>query len=199
MNSIPRAEKVSELRKAERTGSVLYEIINLSDQYTIEAHALDVAFVACLLLGRGQYSFEPIISQSEAAPDKNEAAIGIPLFLFGGADQWCQQQFREEIGETIRRVTHGKSQELADCLDSCLIGGAQERQTYTAGLELIDDPGKREIWRSRWHDERRSSLNDIGGRAYEMAKRLRSNQSPFVEAPPQVFANRREKNPEKIA
>ena len=161
----------------ERDSATLYEIINMSDKYTIEVKSLDVAFVACLLLGDGQYAFQPI-----------GEGVEVPLFLFGGAEEWCKKQFNEEIGDTISRVTNAKAEELAECFDSVLIGAAEDRQAYRDGLELIDDPNKREMWRNRWHDERRSSLNDIGGRAYEMAKRLRTKQSNFVEpAPTQVL------------
>lgn len=159
---------------------MLYEIINPSDCYTIEAKSLDVAFVACVFLGSGQYAFEPF----------EEAATRIPIFLFGGTEEWCSEHLKEGFEAVVDRVMAdpGKKAELAECFDSCLIGKRPMRDTYYAGLELIDDPAKREQWRHRWHEERRSSLNDIGGRAYGMAKRLRSgSNNPLKPAPAQVF------------
>ena len=50
---------------------MLYTIINPSDPYTVEANRLDVAAVASLLLGSGQYSFEPL-----------DGSVDIPMFGF---------------------------------------------------------------------------------------------------------------------
>lgn len=158
---------------------MLYEIINMSDAYTIEAKDLELAFVACILLGSGQYAFQPL----------EDEGTGVPIFMFGGIDEFCQKHFSKSAGAIMDGVMELRSQELADCLDSCLIGGRENRQTYFDGLELIDDPVKRETWKKKWHDERRSSLNDIGGRAYEMAKKIRDKAAnPIVQAPTQVFA-----------
>jgi len=159
---------------------MLYEIINMSDAYTIEANDLELAFVACILLGRGQYAFEPL----------SDDGVKVPFFMFGGIDEFCQKHFSKSSGAILDGVMETRSNELADCLDSCLIGGKDNRQTYFDGLALIDDPAKREIWRKKWHDERRSSLNDIGGRAYEMANKLRAKaENPIVTAPQQVFTH----------
>ena len=162
---------------------MLYEIVNPSDPYTILAESLDVAFVACLFLGNGHYAFDPL----------QEGGVKIPLFLFGGTEgreAWCQEHLHEPFEAVLKRVTTEplKVAELATCFESCLIGRFEERETYQAGLDLIDDPENRVAWRVRWHDTRRSSLNDIGNRAHEMAVRLRKKiPGPLVPAPPQVF------------
>lgn len=158
---------------------MLWEIINMSDPYTIEADCLDAAFVACLFLGRGQYAFEPI----------TEGIEQIPMFMFGGTEEWCESHFHEPLEVVINRMTTIQSFDLVMCLESCLIGKAADRETYTAGLNLIDDPVKRETWRTKWLEDRRSSMNNIGGRAYEMAKKLREGSTnPIVPAPQQVIA-----------
>ena len=157
---------------------MIYEIINMSDPYTIEAHSLEVAAVACLCLGRGQYAFEPV-----------EVDTKVPMFMFGDADSWFMDRFGVDLRTVMDRVM-AEGLELAACFESCLIGGERDRQTYQRGLALIDDPTKREEWRLKWHEARRSSLNDIGGRAWEMAKRLRAgSKNPLVAAPQQVFAS----------
>ena len=128
---------------------MLYEIINPSDPYTIEAMSTEIAFMACVCLGSGQYAFDPL----------EDGGVRIPLF-FGPTnviDDWCKANLG---GRSFREVAHHvrseKRVELADCLDSCLIGKAADRDTYRAGLELIDDPRKREEWCFRWHDKRRT-------------------------------------------
>lgn len=158
---------------------MLYEIINMSDPYTIEADSLDAAFVACLFLGRGQYAFEPI----------TEGAEPIPMFMFGGTEEWCEKHFKESLEAVITRMTTIQSFDLVKCLESCLIGKAVDRETYNAGLQLIDDPKKRETWREKWLEDRRSSMNNIGARAFKMARNLREGvKNPLVKAPQQVFA-----------
>ena len=157
---------------------MLYEIVNPSDPYTIEAESLDVAFVACIFLGGGQYGLREI----------QNGRTAIPLFIFGGCEEWCKGEFKESFKAIVDRVTTEKSSELAACLDSCLIGNGQDRETYQTGLQLIDDPAKREQWRSKWHEDRWSSLNNIGARAWRMARELRAgNANPLNPAPQQVF------------
>lgn len=140
-----------------------YEIVNPSDPYTICADDRAVAAVACFLLGQGQYAFTDIENGED----------GVPIFLFGGVDAWTNETFGKNASDLIKGVLADKRDALIACLDSTLIGRPSDRASYEKGLELIDDPAKRKAWRDHWHDERRSSLNDIGGRAYELADRLR--------------------------
>src|SRR5579863_2871519 len=161
---------------------MLYEIINPSDPYTIEADSLAVAFVACVFLGSGQYAFKALDTDG----------VDIPLFLFGNTEEWCHDHLGESFKSVIDRVTTepAKRGELERCLDSCLIGHEEDRKTYQAGLDLIDDPAKRERWRLRWHDDRLSSMHDIGTRAYGMVAALRDGaRNPLIPAPNQVFAS----------
>ena len=164
---------------------MLYEIINPSDPYIIEADSLEIAFMACIILGSGQYAFEPLA----------DGGTKIPLFFSGmvpSIDEWCKEHLGgRTTKEVIEHVRSKKRIELADCLDSCLIGKAQDRETYYLGLNLIDDSAKRERWWSEWHDKRRSSLNDIGGRAHKIAENFRKDASdPIIPAPQQVFGGR---------
>lgn len=157
---------------------MIYDIINMSDSYTIKAESLDVAAVACLLLGSGQYGFAPL----------EDGGVKIPLFMFGGVDEWFREHFGKDVGPCVEEIREKRAGELADCLDSCLIGSLTDRQEYERELELIESPESREKFRAERHDKRRTSMNDIGGRAYEMAKRLREeSENVLVPAPAQVF------------
>lgn len=158
---------------------MIYKIVNISDPYTIEAMSFDVAAVACFILGAGQYSFEPV----------DDKAPGVPMFLFGGSNEWAKETFQKNIQQLIDGTITEKNQELADCLDSCLYGHVDDRMTYLKGLELIDDPDKRKFWRDNWLDKR-SSLNNIGGRAFAMARKFREGSTtPLEPAPQQVFTS----------
>jgi hypothetical protein len=157
----------------------VYKVVNPSDAYTIEASDLEVAAVACILLGRGQYALEPLEGELKE----------VPFFMFGKADEWFGEHFGADVKTTLDRVMGARSAELADCLDSCLIGNLAARREYERALELIESPENREKFRRERHDKRRGSMNDIGGRAYEMARRLRENAAnPVVTAPQQVFS-----------
>jgi len=158
---------------------VIYEIVNPSDAYTIVAADFEVATVACLLLGNGQYAFDPLEDGGEK----------VPLFLFGGADAWCRKRFGTGCETLVRRVILGRHESLAACLDSCLIGRLDARREYESALRLIETETNREQFRRERHDRRRSSLNDIGARAWKMAKNLREQTpAPLISAPPQVFS-----------
>ena len=140
----------------------LYDVSNPSDAYTFEAPDTTVAFVVVALLGNGGYGATPI------GDDKAEK---IPIFLFGGADDWMRER-----GIVIDRVLADRKPAIIESLDSVLIGDAHDRQAFRDGLELIDDPAKRVQWRDRWHDDRRSSMNNIGKRAWTIAARLRGEK-----------------------
>lgn len=156
----------------------IFYIVNPSDAYTIVASDLEVAAVACVLLGRGQYAFEPLEGDLER----------VPLFLFGNPDEWFNERFG--FGDCVTRVMETRAAELADCLDSCLIGNLKERREYESALALMESPEGREQFRRNRHAARRSSLNDIGSRACEMATHIREKAAnPVVPAPQQVFAS----------
>jgi len=53
---------------------MLFEIINPSDPYTIEANALEIAAVACCILGEGKYTLREITGDKSGY---------VPTFLVG--------------------------------------------------------------------------------------------------------------------
>lgn len=128
----------------------IYEIANPSDAYTLEADNFLVAAVAVALLGNGAYGIE-----------------GTPC-LFGW-DAWL----KEHVPQGVNAFIDANAEAMAAVLDSVMIGSETDRKNYHKALGLIDNPAKREEWKLHWHDERRSSLNDIGSRAWALAKKLR--------------------------
>ncbi len=156
---------------------MLYNIVNPSDGYTIDCPDLEIATIACCLLGRGQYAFEPL----------EDSGVSVPLFLFGGVEAFCAEHFKQPF-ETVREwVMAHRTEDLAAALDSVIIGRyAEDRQIFYESAPTERDLF--EIYRFAYHDRRRSSLNDIGGRAYAMAAKLRAGAAnPVVPAPQQVF------------
>jgi hypothetical protein len=164
---------------------VLYRIVNPSDLYTIECPDLEIAALACVLLGQGQYAFEPIDARNAKLVQP-----AVPLFLFGDAGPWFQENFNVDAQGLYRRVKDdpGRCAQLADALDGVLIGDAQDRELFAVACSFMPDSEKRERFRTIWHDKKRSSMNDIGTRAREIAKRLRDGAAqPVIPAPRQVF------------
>lgn len=147
--------------------TVTYKIVNPSDPYTIVARDRGVAAVCSLLLGHGWYPFTVLSGPADAE--------GVPLLALDDNVYAALEWFRETFGESIEPFIASRRLEIADALDSVLIGSLQDRRTYEAGLELITEDENRISWRTRWLDERRSSLNNIGGRAYAIAESLRSS------------------------
>lgn len=144
------------------TRTVVYEIINPSDPYTMESSDLAAAAAACLFLGNGKYGLTALV------PDD---APGMPLFFFGKTED-VERWFGEACGCTMADA-FARRTAIAEALDSVAIGSLADRQTYADGLALIDDEAKRAEWREKWLDRRRSSMNNIGGAAAHYAKRVR--------------------------
>jgi hypothetical protein len=143
---------------------MLYEIINPSDAYTMEADDFKIAAVANLIIGEGQYGLEPVGGEGP----------GMPVLFLGGAEEWLDKNVCpvNEFGAFI----NAHREEIARALDSVIIGRPNERKLYFAGLEMAGTPEKKKAWRDKWHDEKRSSLNDIGSFAWRKAEALRKKK-----------------------
>jgi len=81
----------------------------------------------------------------------DDAGQDVPPFLFGGHDEWFASKFGMNYEATAEHVLNHRAGELAESLDSVTLG-----------------------------KERRSSLNDIGGRARSLATAVRRHVGPNV-------------------
>jgi len=142
---------------------MLFKIVNPSDPYTIKASSLDVAAMVSVLLGQGQYQLVSL-----------DGGEDVPFFAFGGSEEWCQEHFKESLMELSNRVMDTKLAEVADALDSVLYGDEQDRVDFLATTEDMDRDTF-EAARFMRQDHKRSSMNDIGERAYRMASKLRQS------------------------
>jgi hypothetical protein len=131
----------------------LYEISNPSDPYTIRAE-FKIAAAAVLLLGQGKMGIHTDSGEDEE----------MPLFIFGGHEEWLKKQGMDPLDEFIK----AHLLEIADALDTVLIGSYRNRATFEKVIENIKDPEERQKARATYHDEKRSSLNDIGGSGVEV-------------------------------
>lgn len=139
---------------------MIYEVINPSDDYTIVADDFAVAAIAACLLGGGAYSLKSA-----------DGAKEMPIMLFGYEETWFPEMFGKTLGELLDSTSKPA---IAACLESIVLCTVHERRTYDDALAIVEDADRREALRRKWMNERRSSLNDIGSRALELAKLLRA-------------------------
>lgn len=112
-----------------------FDLINPSDAYHFDADDLETAAVMVCVLGNGKYGAKQLGGDA-----------GVPVFLFGGHDEWFTKNFSRTFEESADHVMANKRQALADCFASVRLSGG-----------------------------RRSSINDIGGAAHNIARKLRES------------------------
>lgn len=122
----------------------VYEIINPSDAWTFLAASDKIAFLVSLFVGSGQ------------TPAKREGWES-PLYLLGGNPD---KDYEKEFGEPLKGAVERHGDELIDSFRSFMIHREKSKKTLT-GKPL-----------AKWNDKHRSSLNDLGGYALELADRI---------------------------
>lgn len=136
-----------------------YEITNPSDAYTMQAGERKVAQMATLLLGQGAYGLHDA--------DGNTV---LPIFLLGGGNEFVLREFGV-VGPWI----DANRDALVDALESVQIGGISARRELDDALSCMAGENRAEYLKRR-HDRMRSSLNDIGQVAWDLAARLRERK-----------------------
>ncbi len=137
---------------------MVYEIINPSDAYTLKSDEPVLAAVACMLLGQGAY----------ALADEQGVQV-CPVFIFGGdPDAWLRKTHKVSIDELMAE----RALEVAAVLESVMIGGFGARAEAEAAIARMS-PVDAAAFKAQRHDLRRSSMNDIGGRAFSLARAFR--------------------------
>jgi hypothetical protein len=124
---------------------VKFEIINPSDPYTMEAEDLEIAAVAVSFLGAGRYALQGI---------GKDAGTDVPIFLFGGHDEWFAEKFGMDFDATSTHVLDHRAEALATALDSVTLGRAE-----------------------------RSSLNNIKATAQALSNAVRKRAPAIGDAP----------------
>ena len=134
-----------------------YELINPSDPYTFLAESRETAALVVLLL-----------SAAYGAHQKNgNDDTDIPIFIFGGAREWFQEQF----GHTTDQGFENNREAVGKALLSFVLGGFEDRRRYDVALDAITENGKKEEFIKQWQDAR-SSVNDIGTYAHSLGKKI---------------------------
>ena len=137
-----------------------YELINPSDPYTFIAKSHEVAALVVLLLGEGAYGAK--------SQRRSKNGDEVPLFLFGGVTEWYSKTFGRTFEEGLKTLEFN----IADALDTFMLGGFDDRRRYESALKAITDDDKREAFKAEWQSSH-TSTNDIGSRARELATAIR--------------------------
>jgi hypothetical protein len=153
---------------------MIFEIVNPSDPYTLECDDFKIAAAGIMLLGRGKLGLS-----TEEGDEKHQ----MPPFIFGN-DEMVTKWFADIGIPSLGEFIDGHREEIATMLETVLIGSERNRRTFEKVLACISDPVERAKARAVYQDEKRSSLNDIGGAAWDLAKRLRASAGNGKEATP---------------
>ena len=137
----------------------VYTISNPSDKYTMRGER-DACIVAALLLGEGAYGLDDVETGEQVLPIM---LVAIPE----GLDEWV----REHIGiagEGLAQYIRDHRRVVGDALASVVIG---RRDVYEIALAHMP-AAKHKAFRAEWHDAQRTSMNDMGARAWALAEKL---------------------------
>jgi hypothetical protein len=155
---------------------MIFDIINPSDACLMISDDFEAAAVAICLLGEGKYGLE----QLDAKPlDK---PLEVPMFLFGGHEEWFKTTFGHDFETSAKIYRDQKTDALASALDSVVYGKLSDLKAYDDAMELITQVDGRNEFKRRWNDRKRGSMNNIGKRAYALAKALRGDDKKPVPA-----------------
>lgn len=139
---------------------MLYDLINPSDPYTLESDSFAAACVAACLIGSGQYGLKPRSGSDDE----------MPLFLFGGHNEWFVEHFGTNFADTLQAIGLDA---IADVLDTLLVGGMGERTLFQTTVQFVDDPARRAQLRRQFNRSKAGSINDIAGRADQLSREIR--------------------------
>jgi hypothetical protein len=152
---------------------MLYRVINPSDPIAMRAPSRKIAALVLVLIGGGQYSGEAYSDDGDRLEDQD-----VPFFMFGGFKEFWKHVTGEESPDgAIDR----NRDEVISSLRTVMLGEPSDLKLYESAVSKIDDPEKRQTFIAEWNDERRSSLNDIMGRAHRIADKLEGEKVPAEE------------------
>ena len=139
-----------------------WELINPSDKVTFKAPTFELAAIAVGIMG-GSYAAEELDGDTDK-PRK------VPLFLFGGTEEFFQKEFGKGVGESFEQCD---KEALAEVFESFLIGSMAERRAYEKAMSVLPEEEKA-AFKADWLDKERSSMNNICARAEHYARALRA-------------------------
>jgi hypothetical protein len=141
---------------------VIYDIVNPSDAVTIEAGDSVLASIAIIVLGNGQYG----LYDEDGRTVLGIFALSTPEKLI----EWLRDNGVEDTKMDEFYAKNGD--EIATILESIVYGDASDRKAITALTESMTKTDRLKAV-AKYNDSKRSSMNDIGTAALELAKGFR--------------------------
>jgi hypothetical protein len=141
---------------------VIYEIINPSDAVTIEADDTVLASIAIIVLGNGQYG----LYDEDGRTVLGIFALSTPEKLI----EWLRDNGVEDTKMDEFYAKNGE--EIATILESVVYGDISDRKAIAALTESMTRSDRLKAM-AKYNDSKRSSMNDIGSAACELAKGFR--------------------------
>lgn len=148
---------------ATATKSQLFELVAPSDPYTFRAPNLAAAVVANLFLTEWKGALNALEGDEVKAP----------FYPFGCRESAMDAEILKHTGATLQDYLAGHRNEVAEVLESVLIGSRHDRAIFESATAKMA-PAEAAIFRAEWHDKKQSSMNDIGKRAQQLAAHFRS-------------------------
>ena len=153
----PFAATIQHTQTKERE-TMLFNLINPSDPYTLEAEDLSTAAMAACLLST-TFGVESTYGSQSA------------MFLFmteADLNGW----FREHAGVDTATFVEEHRMAVADALASFVYGDVADRKLYNETMDLLSDEEAKLAFKDNWQD-RISSLSNIGKAAWQRADEIR--------------------------
>lgn len=141
---------------------MIYEIVNPSDACTIEAQDSVLASIAMIVLGNGQYGLYD---------EDGRTVLGI--FALSKPEKLIEWLRDNGVEDTKMDEFYAKNgEEIATILESVVYGDIKDRKAITALTESMTKSDRLKAL-AKYNDSKRSSMNDIGSAAFELAKGFR--------------------------
>lgn len=135
---------------------MMYELINPSDNYQFEATDDRVATIAVAFI-------------SDKFMARRDGFEMPPLFVLSDEqlNGWVKDTFDTDLESLVKEVRFDRKDELIAALQSMTIDLPTYQYIVNENL-----PSDVEAFAAKWHDEHRSSMNDIRARALELAEAM---------------------------
>jgi hypothetical protein len=145
---------------------ITYDFITPGDGYTFKAKTPAVALITNLFVSEWKASVRPI---------GEDSAKGFPIYIFGCTEQAMEDEIKAATGGTLAEwlANPENLDDLAEAMDSFLIGGAGDRADYELACTLVASPEAQKAFKLKTHDRKRGSMNDWGTYAWNMAEATR--------------------------
>jgi len=140
---------------------MIHEIINPSDNYTIECNDMALLTASIFLLGEGTLS-----TKSE------ETNYTVPITAISTINgvEFFKKEFNEDLSEYISKNTL----RISNCLNSVCLGKLKDREKFFSKLNNFETQKEKDEFIKKWIDKKQTSLNPIAQRAYVLAKIFRN-------------------------